>query len=56
MVIFDMVLYQGRSYVLRGVTPMGIPRREAKLEDKKTGERLMVPLDQVKPTQANDSD
>ena len=49
MVIFDIVLYQGRRYVLRGVTPMGLPRREAELEDKKTGERMMVPLDQIEP-------
>ena len=47
MLILDTVLYEGRPYVLYGVTPMGIPRREAELEDRKTGERFTVPLEEV---------
>jgi hypothetical protein len=47
MEIGDIVTYEGRSYVLRGLEPMSVPERRAELEDLDTGERLSLPLDEV---------
>jgi hypothetical protein len=47
MEIGDLVTYQGRAYVLRGLDPMGVPERRAELEDPASGERLFVPLEEV---------
>src|SRR2546421_153009 len=49
MKIGDLVTYEGRSYVLRGLEPMSVPNRRAELEDVATGERIVVPLDEVSP-------
>jgi hypothetical protein len=49
MNIGELVTYEGRSYVLRGLEPMSVPRRRAELEDPETGERISVPLDEVSP-------
>ena len=38
MKIGDLVTYQGRSYVLRGIEPMSVPNRRAELEDPESGE------------------
>jgi hypothetical protein len=40
MKIGDLVLYQGRSYYLRGLDPMGVPERRVILEDPETGEEV----------------
>ena len=47
MEIGDIVTYQGRSYVLRGIDPMGVPDRHAELEDPETGESVSVLLAEV---------
>jgi len=47
MKIGDIITYQGRSYVLRGLEPMSVPDRRAELEDAETGELISVPLDKV---------
>jgi hypothetical protein len=47
MKIGELVTYEGRSYVLRGLEPMSVPNRRAELEDAVTGERLAAPLDEV---------
>ena len=47
MKIGDIVTYQGRPYVLRGLEPMSVPDRRAELEDAETGERISVSLDEV---------
>jgi hypothetical protein len=49
MKIGDLVTYQGRSYVLRGIEPMSVPNRRAELEDPKSGEVVVVPLVEVSP-------
>jgi hypothetical protein len=49
MEIGDLVTYQGRSYVLRGLEPMSVPERHADLEDAETGEQISAPLDEVSP-------
>ena len=49
MKIGDLVTSEGRSYVLRGLEPMSVPNRRAELEDVATGERIVVPLDEVSP-------
>jgi len=49
MKIGDLVTYEGRSYVLRGLEPMSVPNRRAELEDLETGECLLVPLAEVSP-------
>jgi hypothetical protein len=47
MKIGDIVMYQGRPHVLRGLEPMSVPGRRAELEDAETGELISVPLDEV---------
>ena len=47
MKIGDLVLYQGRPYVLRGLDPMGVPERRVILEDPETGQEVTAPADEV---------
>jgi hypothetical protein len=47
MEIGDHVLYEGRSYILRGFEPMSVDERRAELEDPLTGERIRVPVEDV---------
>ncbi len=47
MQIGDHVVYQGCLYVLRGLDPMSVPDRGVELEHEATGERLLVPFDEV---------
>ena len=54
MNIGDLVLHQGRRYYLRGLDPMGVPDRQAFLEDAMTGEAAMVPVDEVEPVPADE--
>jgi hypothetical protein len=49
MNIGDLVLHQGRRYYLRGLDPMSVPDRRAMLEDAETGERVLVPVDEIEP-------
>ena len=49
MKIGDLVLHRGRRYYLRGLDPMGVPERQAFLEDALTGEACMVPADEIEP-------
>ena len=49
MKIGDLVTYQGRAYVLRGLEPMSVPNRRAELEDPDSGEVIAAPLDEVSP-------
>jgi hypothetical protein len=49
MKIGDLVTYQGRAYVLRGLEPMSVPNRRAELEDPESGEVVVVPLAEVSP-------
>jgi hypothetical protein len=47
MNIGEIVLYEGRQYYLRGLDPMGLPQRQAFLEDALTGEARIVLADDV---------
>jgi hypothetical protein len=47
MQIGDLVTYKGRTYVLRGLDPMGVLDRHVQLEDPVTGEQLSVPITEV---------
>jgi hypothetical protein len=47
MKIGDLVLFQGRSFYLRGLDPMSVPDRRAILEDLETGREVRVPFDEV---------
>jgi hypothetical protein len=49
MQIGDKVIHQGRVLVLLGHDPMSIPDRRAEVADPGTGERLVVPLDELDP-------
>jgi hypothetical protein len=49
MKIGDLVTYQGRAYVLRGLEPMSVPNRRVELEDPESGEVIVVPLTEVSP-------
>jgi hypothetical protein len=49
MQIGDEVIHHGRVLVLRGIEPMSVPMRRAEVEDPVTGERLVVPLDELEP-------
>jgi len=44
MEIGDLVIHDGRAYVLRGVEPMSVPDRRAELEDPASGELVRVPV------------
>jgi hypothetical protein len=44
MEIGDLVTYNGKSYVLRGLEPMSVPDRRAEIEDPENGERRSVPV------------
>ena len=44
MEIGDLVSWNGKTYVLRGLDPMGVPDRRVLLEDPETGEQVAVPL------------
>jgi len=44
MEIGDLITFQGRAHVLRGLDPMSVDARRAQLEDVATGERLWVDL------------
>ena len=50
MEIGELVTYQERAYVLRGLDPMGVPDRRLELEDPETGEQVSVPMDEVSPS------
>ncbi len=52
MKIGDLVLYQGRTYYLRGLDPMSVPNRRALLEDAQTGEEVFAPVDDVEQSPA----
>jgi hypothetical protein len=47
MNIGEIVLYGGRRYYLRGLDPMGVPQRQAFLEDALSGEARTVPVDDL---------
>ena len=47
MEIGDLVTYNAKSYVLRGLEPMSVPDRRAEIEDPDTGESLSVPFTQL---------
>jgi hypothetical protein len=49
MEIGDLVTYNGKSYVLRGLEPMSVPERRAEIEDPESGERHTVPLALLTP-------
>jgi hypothetical protein len=51
MKIGDLVLYQGRSYYLRGLDPMGVPERRFILEDPESGEEIVALADEVSPAE-----
>jgi hypothetical protein len=55
MKIGELVLYQGRRYYLRGLDPMGVPDRQAFVEDALTGEACAVPLGELEPAPAPDT-
>ena len=47
MEIGDLVTYNGKTYVLRGLEPMSVPDRRAEVEDPDSGERCSVPVAQL---------
>jgi hypothetical protein len=49
MEIGDLVTYNGRTYVLRGLDPTGVPDRSVELEDSESGEHISAPLAEVSP-------
>jgi hypothetical protein len=49
MDVGDLVIWQGRTYRLRGFDPMSVPDRSVYLEDEETGARFSVPVAEVAP-------
>jgi hypothetical protein len=47
MKIGELVSYEGKLYVLRGVEPMSVSDRKAELEDPASGERLRAPCAEI---------
>jgi hypothetical protein len=44
MRIGDLLDYEGKRYILRGLDPMGVPERRADLEDVETGVSIRVAM------------
>ena len=44
MRIGDLLDYEGKWYIVRGLDPMGVPERRVDLEDAETGETIRVPI------------
>jgi hypothetical protein len=44
MRIGDLLDYEGKRYIVRGLDPMGVPERRVDLEDVETAERIRVPM------------
>ena len=44
MRIGDLLDYEGKWYIVRGLDPMGVPERRADLEDAETGEPIRVSM------------
>jgi hypothetical protein len=49
LLLDDAVIWQGRSYVVKGIDPMNVPDRTASLEDIQTDQRVRVPVDEIAP-------
>jgi hypothetical protein len=49
MRIGELVIHNGRVLVLLGHDPMSVPDRQAEVQDASTGERLVVPLEELAP-------
>jgi hypothetical protein len=49
MRIGDLVIHNGRLFVLLGHDPMSVPDRQAEVADPETGERFTVPLAELEP-------
>ena len=49
MEIGDLVTYNGKGYVLRGLEPMSVPDRKAEIEDPESGEVQSVPVALLTP-------
>jgi hypothetical protein len=44
MEIGEILTFEGKAYVLRGLDPMGVPDRRLVLEDMETGVQVIVPV------------
>ena len=49
MRIGDQVIYRGRVFVLLGHDPMSVTDRRAEVADPRTGERVTVLFDELRP-------
>ena len=49
MRIGDLVIHNGRLFVLLGHDPMSVPDRQAEVADPETGERFIAPLAELEP-------
>jgi hypothetical protein len=49
MKLGDLVLYEGKTYYLRGLDPMSVPDRRVFLEDAQTGDEVSAPVTEVEP-------
>jgi hypothetical protein len=47
MEIGELVIWNGRAYVLRGLEPMSVPDRRVELEDPETGEWFTAPFEEI---------
>ena len=47
MRIGDLLDYEGKRYILRGLDPMGVSDRRADLEEVETGERIRVEIEKL---------
>jgi hypothetical protein len=56
MEIGDLVTYEGRTFLLRGFDPTGVPDRRAELEDPVTGEHRSVLFALVGPADSAPAD
>jgi hypothetical protein len=47
MELGDLVTWNGRRWIVRGVDPVSVTGRTVTLEDPDSGEQVMAPLDDV---------
>ena len=40
----DLLEYEGKRYIVRGLDPMGVPERRVDLKDAVTGGTIRVPI------------
>jgi hypothetical protein len=52
----DHVIWQNRIYVLRGFEPRSVPNGRAEIADPRSGERILAPVEELRPAPSSSHD